>query len=179
MRDINTLHPLVKEKALLLKERALSDLNLRIVITECLRSALEQEALYAQGRLPLEEINALRKAAGMYLLDANQAAKKVTKARTAADSFHGYGLAFDVAITDQEGRRIEWSDKSDWNDDDINDWQQVGQLGVDLGLVWGGNWTSFPDMPHYQLDFGYTIAKLKAMPNVIAGQTLDLNFATV
>lgn len=174
MRDINTLHPIVRQKALLLKDRAQSDLGLRIIITECLRTNDEQKALYAQGRLALDDINALRAIANMPMIGAAQAAKKVTKAKTAEDTWHGYGLAFDIAITDSTGRCIEWSDKSDWNGDNINDWLQVGQLAVDLGIEWGGNWTSFPDMPHYQITFGLTIAKVKAMPEVFAGQTINL-----
>ena len=27
----------------------------------------------------------------------------------------------------------------------------VGVLGTDLGLDWGGNWTSIVDQPHFQL----------------------------
>ena len=172
MRDINTLHPEVKAMALELKARAQTECRLRIVITECLRTAEEQTALYAQGRMALTEVNRLRKIAGMPPITELQNRRTVTKAKTVADSFHGYGLAFDIAVVSPDGKQIDWTDKSDWNEDGINDWLEVGRLATKMGIDWGGNWTSFPDTPHYQCTFGHTIAELKAMPGVIAGKTI-------
>jgi peptidoglycan L-alanyl-D-glutamate endopeptidase CwlK len=176
MRVLETLHPFLKEKALELKQRAQDELGLRIVITECLRTNEEQVALFSQGRKPLAEVNALRAVAKMPPISEEQNRHTVTKAATVADSFHGYGLAFDIAITDSTGRHIEWSDLSDWNDDDMNDWLQVGELAVSMGLEWGGNWTSFPDIPHYQFTFGKTIRALKGDPMILAGQTINLPY---
>lgn len=172
MRNINTLHPFVLAKANELKLRAKELLGLRVIITECLRTADEQAALYAQGRNELAVTNAMRAKAGMAPISAHQNTFTITNAATVADSFHGYGLAFDIAITDAQGKTIEWSSKSDWNEDGINDWLSVGQLGIDLGLEWGGNWTSRPDMPHYQYTFGKTIRALKEDPSVMCGKTI-------
>ena len=172
MRDINTLHPEVRAMAFELKTRAKTEGGLNIIITECLRTAADQAALFAQGRMALTEVNRLRKIAGMAPITELQNRRSVTKARTIEDSFHGYGLAFDIAVVSPDGKKIDWTDKSDWDDDGLNDWLEVGRLATKMGIDWGGNWTSFPDMPHYQCTFGHTIAELKKMPGVAAGTTI-------
>jgi peptidoglycan L-alanyl-D-glutamate endopeptidase CwlK len=64
-----------------------------------------------------------------------------TKAPNALYSWHSYGLAVDVI-----SRSKEWDA---WND-------PVWSFAVrkafvdDQGCEWGGAWTSFPDMPHFQ-----------------------------
>jgi peptidoglycan LD-endopeptidase CwlK len=176
MRSIETLHPVIKAKALALQKRAQERFGLRVIITECLRTDAEQVALYAQGRKSLDEINNLRKIAGWGPIGEAQAKQVVTKAPTATKSYHGYGLAFDIAITSPDGKHIEWSDKADWNQDGLNDWEQVGELAAACGLEWGGNWSSFPDIPHYQFTFGRTIASLIADKTVIAGNTIKIPY---
>ena len=172
MRDINTLHPYLREKAEELKQRCLKELGLRVIITECLRTNEEQMALYSQGRDSMARTNELRKRVGWGPISAKQATFTVTKARTASDSWHGYGLAFDVAITDASGKKIDWSENSDWNGNGADDWAEVGRIGMEIGLDWGGNWTSIYDAPHFQYVFGRTIAKVKSDPTVVAGQTI-------
>lgn len=174
MRDINTLHPFLKARAELLKARAAAELGLRVIITECLRTNDEQLALFSQGRDPVDRTNALRKRVGWAPITIAESKYTVTNARTVADSWHGYGLAFDVAVTDAAGRKIVWNSRSDWNNNNVDDWAEVGRLGMELGLEWGGNWTSRPDAPHFQYVFGQTIAKLKARPDVISGKTLTI-----
>lgn len=173
MRDINTLHPTVKQKAQEFKTLAKEKLGLNIIITECLRTAAEQAALYSQGRQTLAGTNALRALAKMAPISLAQSKFTVTKAATIANSFHGYGLAFDIAVTDPTGKTIDWN-HADWNKDGQEDWHQLGALGVSLGLEWGGQWTSYPDMPHYQCTMGRTIANLKADKTVVAGATINM-----
>ncbi len=55
-------------------------------------------------------------------------------------SNHNFGIAFDVGVFEGNSYRGE-SPK----------YAVVGGLGTDLGLEWGGSWTSFVDQPHYQL----------------------------
>ena len=160
MKDLSLLHPTVQTKATQLVGLAKTKLNLDIKITMTLRVAAEQAALYAKGRLPLKNVNALMKVAGMWS-ETEASNIIVTKAKTVEDSFHGYGLAFDIAIVSPDGKTINWSPKSDWNTDGKNDWAQVGQLADECGLEWGGNWTGMPDPPHYQDRLGVTILKLK------------------
>ncbi len=68
--------------------------------------------------------------------------------------------AFDVAIIDSAGK-VDWDDAADWNSDGVSDWIQLGKLGESIGLEWGGNFSSMPDFPHFQLREGHTISELK------------------
>lgn len=174
MRDINLLHPEVKAKAEELVAKAQDKLNLRLIITQTLRTQEEQVALFAQGRQSLDKVNELRKLANYAPLTATENRNKVTNASSAADSFHGYGLAFDIAVVDSTGRTINWN-KSDWNSNNVDDWMEIGKLGESIGLEWGGSWKSFPDIPHYQLTLGWTIKSLKAA-GVTPGKTITRHY---
>lgn len=138
--------------------------GIRIIFTQTLRTEDEQRAFYAQGRKPLPLVNSLRKTANLPPITERDNKKIITKARTVFNSFHGYGLAFDIAITDPSGKRINWDvERTDWNNDGASDWIQVGTLAGQIpGLEWGGNWSSMPDAPHFQMRFGLTIADLRA-----------------
>jgi peptidoglycan LD-endopeptidase CwlK len=63
----------------------------------------------------------------------------VTKAR-GGFSNHNFGIAFDVGVFEGDKYRGE-SPK----------YKAVGALGEELGLEWGGRWTSIIDQPHFQL----------------------------
>lgn len=65
----------------------------------------------------------------------------VTKARP-GDSYHQYGLAFDVVP-------LAYENAKDWNPSGSL-WEQIGAIGEGLGLTWGGRWLS-PDAPHFEL----------------------------
>jgi len=58
---------------------------------------------------------------------------------TTLNSKHLMGQAFDVDI-------------HGWNRDDIPLWwfTQLGQLGEQLGLRWGGRWSGFRDYGHFE-----------------------------
>lgn len=64
---------------------------------------------------------------------------KVTNAR-GGFSNHNFGIAFDIGVFSGSSYLPE-SPK----------YKAVGVLGMDLGLEWGGNWTSIVDQPHFQL----------------------------
>jgi peptidoglycan L-alanyl-D-glutamate endopeptidase CwlK len=70
------------------------------------------------------------------------------------DSYHNWGLAFDCAPV--ENGTINW--------DDINTFNKMGSLGQQVGLEWGGNWTSYDitlvDPPHFQYTFGLNTEQL-------------------
>lgn len=63
----------------------------------------------------------------------------VTRAR-GGYSNHNFGIAFDVGVF-SGSRYLPESPK----------YKAVGVLGQELGLEWGGNWTSLVDEPHFQL----------------------------
>jgi len=62
-------------------------------------------------------------------------------------SFHNYGVAFDFCPV-VDGKPA-WKDKKLF--------KKVGELGVLLGLEWGGNWKTFKDLPHFQYTGGHTL----------------------
>ena len=140
MKDVTQLHPRLQDKFKLLQKKC-AQKGITIRATECLRTAKEQDALYAKGRT----------APGHKVTNAQG---KDTK------SMHQWGVAFDVAIdmdTDNDG------------DVDIRDLYNVkllnvvGKIGQSIGLEWGGSWRSIVDKPHFQLpDWGSTPKKLKA-----------------
>ncbi|MDR7193447.1 peptidoglycan-binding protein [Luteimonas terrae] len=74
-------------------------------------------------------------------------------------SNHNFGTAFDVVEVRPDGS-INWSP----------DWQAIGRVGTDMGLEWGGNWTTFVDRPHFQLDSGLSTADMR---NRIAAGDVD------
>ncbi|MCI8950011.1 MAG: M15 family peptidase [Lachnospiraceae bacterium] len=134
MRDITLCHPRLQVLAAQLKEKC-SDEGLKIEIGETLRTKAEQDALYAQGRTKPGQI--------------------VTNASGSSySSFHQWGTAFDFFRNDGRGAYNE-SGKF---------FERVGNIGVDLGLEWGGNWKSIVDKPHFQLpDWGSGTGKIKSL----------------
>jgi peptidoglycan L-alanyl-D-glutamate endopeptidase CwlK len=103
-----------------------------ILITQALRTWAEQDALYAQGRTTPGKI--------------------VTQAK-GGQSYHNFGLAFDIVPIDAIG-------KADW-DTSHPAWATAEEIGKSLGLEWGGDWTSFKDLPHFQLSGGVTLESLR------------------
>ena len=71
----------------------------------------------------------------------------VTNAR-GGESMHNYGIAFDVAIN-RNGKY------------DYNITPFIGWLGEFIGLEWGGRWSNFKDVNHFQYTCGYTLGQLK------------------
>lgn len=71
---------------------------------------------------------------------------KVTNAR-GGHSHHNFGIAFDVGVFSGHSYLGE-SPK----------YRAVGVLGMELGLEWGGNWTSIVDQPHFQLRPAWALA---------------------
>ena len=67
----------------------------------------------------------------------------VTNAR-GGESNHNFGIAFDIGVF-EGGVYLDSSPK----------YKAVGVLGQQLGLEWGGNWTTIHDEPHFQLRPGW------------------------
>lgn len=77
--------------------------------------------------------------------------KIVTNAKP-GQSFHNWRVAFDV-VPVENGKAI-------WDNNEL--WSKVGALGRDMGLEWGGDWTSFKDKPHFQLTGGLSLEDFQA-----------------
>ena len=110
------------------KIRAASDaLNAKgtfLCVVSGLRTAQEQNDLYAQGR--------------------TTPGHKVTNAK-AGFSMHNYGLAVDVVpYLSGEGGNLNWKEETP-------QFQAMIKVLKAQGLVWGGDWVSFHDGDHFQL----------------------------
>lgn len=69
----------------------------------------------------------------------------VTNAK-GGQSFHNWKVAFDI-VPVIAGKAI-------WNDNAL--WSKLGQIGSSVGLEWGGSWSNFKDLPHFQYVAGYS-----------------------
>lgn len=134
------LQPAVLAATIALIERCYAR-GVPIVITQGLRTIEEQNGLYAQGRSKPGII--------------------VTNAR-GGYSFHNFGLAVDFALLMPDGKQVSWDMRRDGDGDKTADWMEVVQEAKALGFEWGGDWTSFKDYPHLQIDFGLSTANLRA-----------------
>lgn len=135
---VTALHPVVTAKKEKLVAQA-EKIGISIVITNGFRSAEEQDALYRKGRSVEGAI--------------------VTNAK-GGESYHNYGLAIDFALRTADGG-VVWDMERDENQNGQSDWMEVVGIAKRLGFLWGGDWESFPDYPHLQMDFGYSIRELK------------------
>lgn len=72
---------------------------------------------------------------------------KVTNAK-GGQSIHNYGLAFDIVIM-KEDSIVKGKWHIDWEIDKY--WKQVAEFFKSKGFVWGGDWTSFKDYPHFEV----------------------------
>lgn len=132
MRDITLCHPRLQTLAGKLIKEC-SKHGLKIAIGETYRTVAEQDALYAQGR--------------------TKPGNKVTNAPGSTySSYHQWGTAFDIYRNDGQGAYNEVG----------NFFGRVGEIGVSIGLEWGGNWKSPVDKPHFQLpDWGSSTSGIK------------------
>lgn len=132
------LHPVVAANRDLLVELTKAE-GIDVLISDDFRSSAEQDALYRKGRTDEGSI--------------------VTKAK-GGESYHNYGLAIDFALLTPEGKAI-WDMEYDGNRNGQADWMEVVAIAKRLGFTWGGDWDNFPDYPHLQMDFGYSIRELQ------------------
>jgi len=134
---LSKVHP-----ALVTRGRTLVELcaasGVAVLITQGLRSVEEQDQLYAVGRT--------RPPIGSKFI--------VTKAR-GGQSWHNFGLAFDIVILDAIG-------KANW-DTRHPSWLKAAEVGKSLGLGWGGDWKGFKDLPHFQYTGALTLAECRTL----------------
>ena len=109
----------------------------KVKVTSGYRSHEEQAKLYAKGR--------------------TAPGPKVTNAR-AGHSMHNYGLAFDICL-ELDGKIISWDVDKDFDEDRRADWMEVVDVFKALGFKWGGDWKTFKDMPHFEMDVPLEVLK--------------------
>lgn len=157
-RDINKLHPKLKAKVQPFIEGCKAR-GIDVIITCTDRDYQTQVALYAQGRQSLDEVNKLRKIAGMVGITDAQNKKRITWTLASrhiprlddTDPKNDYPTAFDYAVV-KNGKAI-WDVKASLDGDDIPDYLECAEVAKDLGLEAGAFWKkpSKPDYPHIQL----------------------------
>lgn len=134
-RDINDLHPRVAAMCRA-HVAACKAQGIDLLITQTMRTAAEQDSLYAQGRTKPGSI--------------------VTNVK-GGDSWHQYRLAYDV-VPLVNGKPV-------WGTSGADGvlWSSVGALGEQCGLQWAGRWTGpLREMAHFQWTDSLTIADLQA-----------------
>ena len=129
---LRTLQPTLQPLAQTFLERC-AEAGIPCEITQGTRTFAEQQRIYDQGRSAPGAV--------------------VTQAKP-GDSYHQYGLAFDVVPT-------AYKSLPDWNPGGPF-WATIGAIGKSLGLEWGGDWRT-PDQPHFQIPSSVApLAELKA-----------------
>ena len=147
---IQLLHPAVREEVnYIYRAQIVPALNGRAIcrFAYTLRTFAEQDAIYAQGRTRLFDANGKRLGV-------------VTKAK-GGQSIHNYGLALDIVLikdTNNDGKfdTASWEDNVDFDKDGKADWMEVVEILKRNNWVWGGDWKSFKDKPHFEKTFGHT-----------------------
>lgn len=102
--------------------------GINYAITSTYRNDEDQNALYTSGREKPGPILTNAKA-------GESPHNKTLNGKPAA-------CAFDIAI--KKNGKLDW-------DTNNPDWKKAGELGVKIGLEWGGNWIDFKDYPHFEL----------------------------
>lgn len=75
----------------------------------------------------------------LYEQGRSQSGQVVTKTKK---SMHTQGLAIDIAQLDENGN-ITYDASPGF-------WEEMGAIGKSLGMIWGGDWKSIQDKPHFQ-----------------------------
>lgn len=115
------------------------------VVTSTLRTADEQAALFAQGRKPLDEVNALRAWAKMRPIEEAENKHPVTNCDGVKfKSRHQSGRAIDIVPMSPFGSP-EWPPAEDPR------WEKIARVMKEQGFRWGGDWVN-QDLPHYEVE---------------------------
>ena len=137
---IAQLAPQVQDKANTMAQM-LTQAGIDVEVTQGLRTMAEQRAYYAQGREPVNQVNALRFAVG--LAPIMEAENTVVTQAAPGESYHEYGLCLDVAPFDLQGR-------PDWNVAHPS-WAKIIAVGESVGFTSGSCWPGKKqDDPHFQ-----------------------------
>ena len=136
MRDLALLkEPFLSKVKDFLAE--LDRIGFEYLISETLRTKAVQEAYFAQGRKPLEEVNKLRVSAGLWEISEKENKTKIT---WTLKSKHLEGLAIDI-VPSKDGKF--W-----WNAPDEK-WKQMRDISEQFDIESGYTWKN-KDIPHFE-----------------------------
>lgn len=131
-RSLDNLKPHVRT-ALVAHRADLGSKGINTAITFTTRTDMEQKALYAQGRRSLDDVNSLRRQAGLPEIGRLENRYTVTNCDgIKLRSRHQDGLAYDLAVIDDKGG-LSWHPP-------LNVLKTMGESGEALGMEWGGRW---------------------------------------
>ncbi len=109
-----------------------------VVISETLRELSVQMAYYSRGRMQIEDVKAMYRAAGLYKLSSVECSQQIT---WTLESRHLSGHAVDLVPTIKG--EVWWRAPEEA-------WNIMGGIGEKHGLKWGGRWKK-PDCPHFEM----------------------------
>lgn len=155
-RSIDLLEPKLK-RAVQRTLKALKEANIPVLISETLRDLDVQQAYYAQGRKSLDEVNALRSKADLYLISESENKQTITncdgvkyKSNHQTRDSSGLGSAIDLV----PGKMSSRGYMDFWWNAPHDVWEKIGKIAEENGLDWcyGGKGQAWKwDMPHYEL----------------------------
>jgi peptidoglycan L-alanyl-D-glutamate endopeptidase CwlK len=146
-RNIDALKPPMPEMVRRTIARVKEEIGINLLVIETDRIQAMQDALYAQGRESLEEVNRLRAIVGLAPITAEENKRTVTNARV---SNHTGGNAVDLCPENPDKPGWAW-----WNAP-REIWEAIGRIAEECGLDWcaggyGQTWGKGWDNPHFEL----------------------------
>lgn len=131
---------------------AMREKGLFFTVTCTARTYAEQEALFAQGRKCLADVNALRSRVGLAPITEEANRRKVTwtlRSKHIVHSENEKACAFDIVLLDPHNDlKGHYDLKADVNSDQIPDYAEAGKLGECVGLKWGGHFNDYCHFEH-------------------------------
>ena len=130
-----------------MSSRRLEDLHARVA------DKAQQLIAFAQAEgielLVTSTLRTFEEQAELFAKGRTTPGPKVTNAKP-GESWHNFGLAFDV-VPLINGKAV-------W---DSPFWERIGALGKQVDLVWGGDFRSFKDRPHFEFHPHLTLAEAR------------------
>ena len=144
-KDIADLNPRIKDKAAdafqkLNQSQRLKELGVTAVaISETKRDLAVQMAYYSRSRMrDINDVKKMYKAAGLYIPTDQEC---VTPNTWTLSSKHLEGMAVDF---------VPVKDGKLWWTAPVTVWEEMGRIGKECGLNWGGDWKT-KDCPHFEI----------------------------
>lgn len=129
-KNITTLSPKLQPLAIQFIDRVKERTGKSLTITDGLRTFQQQDMLYCKGR-PNDS----------FCKNKNlPTAGSVVTNRKGGQGNHNYGNSFDVYFNNNGTIDVKGNITPD-----------IAKIGKELGLVWGGDFTTIEDAPHFEL----------------------------
>ncbi|MGX5854504.1 M15 family metallopeptidase [Dyadobacter jiangsuensis] len=148
MRDIRKAHKrlqLAWEHLLIEWGRRHPDLPAPF-LTQVFRPRIVQQAYYAQGRQPLDQVNALRKQSDLAPISASENKKRITNSPPGVGKHEqDPAQAIDIAFL-KKGSKTELN----WEASNFEK-AYVILHEFDGGIKWGGHFKTLVDRPHFEI----------------------------